>query len=230
MSGFDEMKATFSKLGSLHWLPWAAAFSVLILCVVGAIELMPWTVLGYGVLAGVAGGVVGWLLGMYISPEDTSEQQQFAKIGTAIIALFSGYTLKVAIDWLSKESSKDYRIYCALFVLSGLVCMAAVYNTRAYGHKGVRISFPDTAADPKDKQNVVTTIPADIQFIASVKGVPDTSVEWAILPKPIGTANANATLTNGRFLTNDPATYTVSARSNYDPKLVDAVEVKVNSK
>ena len=29
---------------------------------------------GYAVLSGIAGGVLGWLLGMYISPEGTTEQ------------------------------------------------------------------------------------------------------------------------------------------------------------
>jgi hypothetical protein len=205
---------------------WAIAIAVLMLLLIFALpDVEP----GYGVLSGIAGGVIGWLLGIYISPEDTSEQKKFAKIGTAIIALFSGYTLKVAIDWLSKDASKEYRIYCGLFALSGLVCMAAVYNTRAYGNKGVRISFPGTAADPKDKQKVLTTIPADIQFAASARGVPDTSVTWEIVPKPGGIANVNATLVNGHFLANQPATYIVSARSNYDPKLVDVVQVTVHS-
>ena len=71
---------------------WAIAIAILILLL---IFILPDVLPGYGTLAGIGGGVLGWLLGMYISPQGTSEQVQFAKIGTAIVALFSGYTLKV---------------------------------------------------------------------------------------------------------------------------------------
>jgi hypothetical protein len=149
---------------------------------------------------------------MYISPEGTSEQQQFAKIGTAMVALLSGYTLKRVWDWLSTESGENYRIYCGLFALSAAVAMAAVYNTRAYGNKEVKITFPEANADPKDKQRVVLTKPA---------------VEAAHIKDSVAEAATKATIPGGNFVAPELGTYQVQARSNYDPKLVDVVEVEV---
>ncbi len=210
---------------------WAISVAILILLLIFSIpDVQP----GYGVLGAIAGGVIGWLLGMYISPEGTSEQQQFAKIGTAVVGLFSGYTLKIVIDWLSKDESKKYRIYCGLLVLSALVSMAAVYNTRAYGNKEVKISFPEAIADPVDKQKVIVTKqaekPVDITFTAAVTGVPDTSIAWEIVTNENSSAAGsveNATVSNGRFAATAAGTYKVQARSNYDARLVDVVEVQV---
>jgi hypothetical protein len=204
---------------------WAIAIGILILVLVFSLKgVEP----AYGTLAGIAGGVLGWLLGMYVSPEGTTEQQQFAKIGTAIVALFSGYTLKVVIDWLSKEENKGYRIYCGLVLLSAAVSMAAVYNTRAYGNTIVKISFPSTSAD-KDKQKATVGATKEILFTAAVEGVPDTSVKWEIVPKVGSTEATNDAkiLTDGRFTASTPDTYKVLARSNYDPKLADTVDVIV---
>jgi hypothetical protein len=208
---------------------WAVAVGILILLLTFSLDgIKP----ALGVLAGIAGGIIGWLLGMYISPEGTTEQQQFAKIGTALVALFSGYTLKVVIDWLKDDKNKEYRLYCVLLVLSASVSTAAVYNTRAYGNIEVRISFPDTLADPKDKHKIAVVTPADIPLVASVTGVPDTSVTWQILPHVGSDASSggDASLTNGHFTASAPDIYRVLARSNYDPRLADTVEIAVNKK
>jgi hypothetical protein len=112
--------------------------------------------------------------------------------------------------------------------------MAAVYNTRAYGNKEVKISFPEAIADPVDNQRVVVTKeaekPVDITFTAAVTGVPDTSIAWEIVPKQNSSAAEsveNVAVSNGRFTATVAGTYKVQARSNYDARLVDVVEVQV---
>ena len=89
------------------------------------------------------------------------------------------------------------------------------------------LALPDAIADPRDKQKVVTKSPADIQFMASVKGVPDTSVVWKSYPTRTVQKREAATVINGHFKTPNAATYTVSARSNYDPRLVDAYRLRL---
>jgi hypothetical protein len=118
-------------------------------------------------------------------------------------------------------------------VLSAAVSTAAVYNTRAYGNKEVKISVPDgVKTDASDKQMITVTAPADINFTASVTGVTDTAVTWEIITKPGSTvpASSDASITDGHFTTNAPDTYKILARSNYDPKMADSLDVRVEKK
>jgi FtsH-binding integral membrane protein len=70
----------------------------------------------------IAGGcVVGWALGMYISPQDSSERSQFAKIGAAVAGLASGYTIKSIQSWITEPQNHHYQVYCVLAVICALL-------------------------------------------------------------------------------------------------------------
>jgi hypothetical protein len=67
-------------------------------------------------LACILGALLGWLLAMYITPQDSSERTQFAKIGTAVAGLASGYTIKSVQVWAFGDG-KQYLMYLVLAII-----------------------------------------------------------------------------------------------------------------
>jgi hypothetical protein len=179
----------------------------------------------HALLAILAGGLVGWMLGMYISPQGSSERQEFAKIGTAVAGVASGYTLKTVQAWLSAQEHAHYRIYVLYGLISAALTTATIYNVRAYGN-GVNITFPAASGDPEDKQKVAAKLNEVVRFFAAVTGPADTSVTWSVIGKT-GVAGTIDPCT-GEFKAGAAAgTCQVYAHSNADPTLADLVDVSI---
>lgn len=179
-----------------------------------------------GLLSIVGGGIAGWLLGMYISPQGGAESREFAKIGTAIAGIASGYTLKSAQTWIEDGNHAHYRMYLLLGAVSAALTTATIYNVRAYANR-VTITFPDAAADPDDKESVSTKAGATVQFLAAVEGLSDTSVSWSLLDATDGVASIDSK--TGLLSASRAGTFKVLGRSNGDPTLSDVVQVTVTA-
>jgi len=179
----------------------------------------------YALLSILGGGLAGWMLGMYISPQGSSERQEFAKIGTAVAGLASGYTLKSVQAWLSAPEHAHYRIYVLYSLISAALVTATIYNVRAYGN-GLNITFPAASGDPKDKQKVAAKVNEVVPFFAAVTGPADTSATWSVIAKT-GTAGTIDPV-SGVFTAGAAAgTCQVYAQSKSDPTLSDVVDVSI---
>ncbi len=173
-------------------------------------------------LAALSGGILGWILGIYVTPQDNSETQRFTKIAATVTAALSGYGVKSVQDWLGDSAHAQYRPFVYLGLMSTALSLATVYNTRAYGSNVVTITFPDAFADTRNKGVVKVAVGKVVQFVASVVGPADTSVTWEV----IGAAGSVDRVT-GVFTPAAAGECKVVARSMGDPRLSDVVEVVV---
>jgi hypothetical protein len=211
---------------------WAvAAGAVIILTIFYAFPTNP-VQQAHAFLSIAAGCIVGWALGMYISPQDSSERNQFAKIGAAVAGLASGYTIKSVQTWITQPQNEHYQVYCVLAAICALLTTATIYNVRAYGLTALTISFDH--ADPADTTRVVAMVTDTVLFRAAVIGPDDTSVHWSVLPDP-PTGGVIGTITvDGRFRT-DTANFPnggrckIMAQSSANPRLIDLVDVTIKA-
>jgi hypothetical protein len=177
----------------------------------------------------IAGGcVVGWALGMYISPQDSSERSQFAKIGAAVAGLASGYTIKSVQTWIGQQQNQHYQVYCVLAGICALLTTATIYNIRAYGLNALTISFDH--GDASDATKVLAKLTDTVYFRAAVIGPDDTSVRWSVMPSTPGGGAIGVITVDGKFTTDqvnfpNGGTCKVMAQSSANPKLIDLVEV-----
>jgi hypothetical protein len=182
----------------------------------------------HAVLAIAAGCVVGWALGMYISPQDSSERSQFAKIGAAVAGLASGYTIKSVQTWITDPKNEHYQVYYALAGICAVLTAATIYNIRAYGVTVLTISFDHP--DPADATKVSAKVTETVYFRAAVVRPDDTSVRWSVQPSTpadrlIGTITADGKFTTDAANFPNGGTCKVMAQSASNPKLIDLVDV-----
>jgi hypothetical protein len=91
------------------------------------------------VLDALSGAVLGWFLGIYVSPHSKVEKEAFTGYKSALAGLLSGVVLTKAQTFLSDRYStgKDIHLrdaeYFLIFWISLGVCTATIYNARAYG-------------------------------------------------------------------------------------------------
>jgi hypothetical protein len=224
---------------------WSLVGGIMILLIIfhfEAIESKP-----RAVLIALMGAGLGWLIGMYISPRSTLEQQEFAAYKGALVGILSGYVLGKVQSFINDKfkSPEDFTVrrqaYTAVFVVSALLTIGAIYNVRAYGVNYVKVSIKDfsklkTSTNPKnpnepdeDKDVLLKCDGSDpaIVFVAESTLSDDSSVTWeavssdSIDAKKVGGNFANSQV--GLFKPNDDGkcegTTYILARSNSDPTI-----------
>jgi hypothetical protein len=106
------------------------------------------------VLIALLGAGLGWLIGMYISPRNTLEQQEFATYKGALVGVLSGYVIGKLQSFINDKfkTPEDFTVrrqaYAAVFVISALLTIGAIYNVRAYGVSYVRVTTNDPRLKP----------------------------------------------------------------------------------
>jgi len=184
-------------------------------------------------LSAAGGGIAGWLLGMYFSPKDSSEKQEFGKIQAAVAAIASGYTLKGVIDFASKPGNEHYHLYMTLATIMAALTTATIYNVRAYDSNKVRISFDKVFSDPANPRKVKVKVGDVVLFKAAVDGPDDTSVAWSLLPDP-KTGKAFGSIVAGKYTAgldgvSPPADCRVKAESVENPAICDVVDITISA-
>jgi hypothetical protein len=175
----------------------------------------------------MAGAGLGWLLGMFFSPESPAEKQTFLSAKGALVGIFSGYLLsklQTVFDRAVKDGkllNANFVVFTLAFSIPMLLTTAVVYNQREYytgRNLPVRIS---TANDdiPTTTINGQTEYQLDLskseQFIAQTIA-PTNYVTWSVVP-----ADGHGTI--------DPVTgkYTPPPQLPSDAR-VDIVATRVN--
>lgn len=116
----------------------AAAFCVLLgwLCMLVSPDPLPQAL---NVLIALFGALVGWALGMFLTPYTQAEAAKFISMGQAVSAFITGYALS-KLDRFLEAALFDTEaapvgiswIRIGLFTCSALLVMLTVFSNRAY--------------------------------------------------------------------------------------------------
>jgi hypothetical protein len=171
---------------------WAILGGVVLLAL--AISLSPdIEEIRFVLLLAIAGSAVGWILGMYVSPQETSEQQAFAGFKTAVVGVLSGYLLskfQSIFDKLLQRDAMLSRKFIQRFlflVIPAFLTMGAVYNVREYKNLTVQIVTKEEVDQGADFQllqgkDITLEKQSVSRFFADARFPVDSSVTWSIVP------------------------------------------------
>jgi hypothetical protein len=99
---------------------WASAFKIVSSYIIGSIALAFCLVTAWSqgdtehrhlqILICIMGGVLGWILGLYITPLSETEEKRFSEFGKAFAGLVSGFSLAKSNEillWIGTEFGGD---------------------------------------------------------------------------------------------------------------------------
>jgi hypothetical protein len=139
----------------------------------------------------MAGAGLGWVLGMFFSPESQVEQQTFTSAKGAVVGLFSGYLLsklQTTFDQAIKDGkllNLNVLLFSLSFFIPMLLTTAVVYNQREYKALTVKISMGKGEVQTKTVDGKIEyqlEISKSQQFIAEAKFPTNSAVSWSLDP------------------------------------------------
>jgi hypothetical protein len=195
----------------------------------------------------LCGASLGWIAGMYLSPQNTPEEQAFGSFKTAIAGVLSGYILSKLQSIFTKLLddgtilTKLFLQRTLFFVTPALLTIGTVYSVREYKNQTVQIITSEersqgAAVDFRSLQEKAVDVPPDgtKRFMAEANFPGDTSVTWSIVPVQEHQNDAASTFgaidKDGSYKA--PSTtcekcFYVMAQSNYDPTKIARRQVSV---
>jgi hypothetical protein len=235
---FAALNIPFAKGTNGRWKPaqvfsifWAVVAEIILLV---TIFVPNWPSTGdslqaESLLCVIIGAAVGWLLGMYVSPKDQPEQQIFQKVGTALTAVISGYTLKSLINLYQQNPAfvTAHELQIACFVITTLLTTAAVYNARAYDIDALDIF--SVAQPPNMNATPLATLALKAGdthlFCVQVSGAVNPSVAWSVTP--VDPTKYTIDPQTGAFAATAASTCKVIATSIENPAISNGVDVTI---
>jgi hypothetical protein len=238
----SEHNTSSSQVFSSFWSLLGGTIILLVIFHFDAIESKP-----RAILIALLGAGFGWLIGMYISPRNTLERQEFAAYKGALVGILSGYVLGKVQSFINDKfkTPEDFNVrrqaYAGIFVVSALLTIGAIYNVRAYGVNYVKVSIKDFSklktvspsggkdTNESDEDKIVLCDgkdDPDIVFVAESTISDNSSVTWETTsPDPSNPQKANV---SGAFANSQIGVFTLNkggcegttyivARSNGDP-------------
>jgi hypothetical protein len=140
----------------------------------------------------MAGAGMGWILGMFFSPESQAEQQTFTTAKGAVVGLLSGYLLsklQTAFDKAIRDGkllNMNVLLFSLTFFIPMLITTAVVYSQRAYKDLSVKISkgegqvTTDSSADGNTEYKL--ELSKKQHFIAVARFPTNSAVRWSLDP------------------------------------------------
>jgi hypothetical protein len=140
----------------------------------------------------MSGAVLGWILGMFLTPASQSEQETFLNAKTALVGVVSGYLLSklqtlfdkmVAENKVLNKNALQYGLSCFVPLI---LSTAAVYNVRAYQDQRVLIT-PGASGDlatitSNGKSEYKLALSKSAAFVAEARFPSNSAVEWSVDP------------------------------------------------